>query len=392
MSKTQKHKILPVVLSFLLVICASVSHASSPPLPANDFIEIHILDKSGIEQNEQEKEFFERLNNRLVENGFDVSMKRSEFNPRTYLDSYYPEVEHVISDVLLSDASVFEANIYTQGYRTPHPVKGESSSNLLDNIEFYLLDEPVTFQRLENESHEDNEYPESDFASHLNKGITYFKNNDLDAAVEEFKAAARLEPTRAEPHFNLALCHKRYGNHEARKEHVEKGLSLDRENQPLKNEKALIYMSEGKYDAAIVILKSLLPERNERYQWNLANAYFQSQQPEQAKQILDDMLDFNGSNRQIQRLAETRLRELEQKEKALTSAAQALWISFTGLILLGVVALIALVIRSSGLSKITSKGLPAQDIVALRVQLSIAILSGLFSVLLLVLPKLLSGN
>ena len=383
-----------ISLNFLLatlifLLTAYFSHLlASPQGDYRPGYLIQISYTNANDQNKEESEFVELLKNELYDSGFKVeTISSPEINTRNYLDEN-PSVVHLITNIFSDGDTFIKASLYTQTFTdSPRQFEADSARKLMNQISTYLISKDTVLlralvtERLASYS--------SEFSRHINQGLILFEANEIHRAIKEFEMAASINPDSALPHLNLALCYKRIGDYEKRKAHIISGIDLDPQNNDLNNELALIYISEEKYSEAIEILETL-PKDNPIYKWNLAYVYSQVGQLDQSRKLLKEIIELDA-NSSIELVAVERLHALERKEDILARTRQSLWVASIGLIVIAIIALIAIIIKrgSKGTSSLGS--LPAKDLLALRIELSVALISGLFSVLTIVLPKLLGA-
>jgi len=148
-------------------------------------------------------------------------------------------------------------------------------------------------------------------------------------------------------------------------------------------------MAEGDFREAIVILEDLRDD-DPIIQWNLAYSYSRSNELDKAKQHLQNIIELDADS-SMKIVADGRLRELQEKEDSLITTKRSLWISLSGLVCVGIIALIVVFMRRASRKVTTSGKLKPEDALTLKVQIVIALVSGLFSILTLVLTQILSG-
>ena len=204
-----------------------------------------------------------------------------------------------------------------------------------------------------------------------------------------FEEAARLRPGEPAPLYNLALTHKRLGRHDLRRRYVESGLELDPENQALRNEQALLHIMEGDLRGAAAILEDLAQD-DPVVLWNLAYVYGQLHDMDRARVYFQEVAELEA-DRELRIVARSRIDELERKERRFAGLRSGLWVALAGLGGILLVAVIMLIVRRLGRQAREARELSANDRLAVQVQVGLALVSGLFSIVTLVLSNLLKG-
>lgn len=394
--------VLLAVLSFLLsfVIYIGISYAVDPvpssegaPI-ARDYIkvEVHYVDSGS---KDQTKLFFEpeSLKKELMDIGFRKDgvniLAPPDLDPREYLKSN--PIDYLVTNFIFDESDKntgFGASIYSPNAERPEKCSKSSQRDLISCIVRFIYKDEAFNDRVKTPRARGEE-----FAQHLDNAKNYILKKEFDEAIAEYNLAMLVDNSRVEPCIGLALAYRDKGDQKKRKEYVELGLTKER-TPLLLHEQALIFISEGSFSDAIKNLENLVadhpkdPDYN-HYRDSLAVAYIRSKERHLAVDVLNEINDDNNIRPDRTRITLMRLEELERKEDFIAGVTRSLWVAFTGLICITIVALIALLFRRSNDDLSGSSELSKKDLIALRVQLAIALLGGLFSVLLLILPKIL---
>jgi tetratricopeptide (TPR) repeat protein len=138
-------------------------------------------------------------------------------------------------------------------------------------------------------------------------------------------------------------------------------------------------MKQDRYQQAIALLKEL-PANNPTVQWNLGYAYSQAGEQDKATEYIRKILEFQANTR-LAMIAEARLGELERKEKRLAVTRRGFTIALLGLGGVLVIGLIVMITRGFQLRMARAEHMKPADILALNIQVGLAIVSGLFGLL-----------
>lgn len=382
------------LIIILLIVIVHVCHAMRPPRGDRSLVVIKIMPSEGTQpMPEIVSNAIGSLLDALKADQFKVEVvSGTQVDPRQCLEQN-PTTHHVIAGLLRVEDTGIQASVYTQTTPTPKRFQTSKVSYLVAQVREYLESEEMVRLRIGMR-----EIPENisalaqdkQYAAHIQRGLHYMlEKNDLNEAINAFEAASEVKPDSAIPHLNLALCYKRKGENEKSRQHVESGLKIDPQNRDLRNQEALLLMTEDRFKEAIIILEDL-PEDDPIILWNLAYAYFQVKELGKAKEHLQKIVELDA-DQSIMIIAKARLTELNENKKKLQRTKSALWIALSGLGCVGASALIIVIVRRAGKQVTGSVKLKPGDALALKVQVSIALVSGLFSILTLVLTRMLNS-
>jgi len=387
-----------------LVVIAGICHAERPPREAREQIVVKILSPAGEgASSESVKSLTNSLVSALRAEQFEVQvLSDGQRNPREHLEQN-PSTYHIIADLLTDESSGVQATVYTQGIASPRRFKAEGVPKLAGQVLEYLESEEMVRLRVEMGGlfrDLSATEPDKKFAAYIRLGINHLLvKNNLDEAIRAFEEAEKIKKDSAVPHFNLALCYRRKGDVEKSRQQVQTGLQLDPENHDLRNQKAVLLMADGNFREAIVILEDLRDD-DPIVQWNLAYSYSQNGELDKAERHLGKIIELHadGSMRMIakdqlqelQKKKDELQKELQKKENSLKITMRGLWIALVGLVCVGIIALIVVFVRRASRQVTTTGKLKPADALTLKVQITIALVSGLFSILTLVLTYIFS--
>ena len=388
----------PLLISLIVLLTTSISHALLSSDGRSEVI-IDIVYSNSKEPESPENGFIQLLDSELYLAGFDVNIiEDTGIKPRQYLIEN-SSTDYLITDIFfLSEGNVFTAILFRQ-HSPSSGIKftSDETRNLADQILSYLTSEDEVRERAEFHlgTETSTETEDARFNYHLSRGLSYLlTTNEIDRAIREFELAAGENPSRIEPYINLANCYDRIGNYKKAREQIERGEAIDRDNNSLKHHKALIAFSEKNFDEGIRILESL-SEKNATFLTNLAYGYLKTNQTKKHAETLREIVRLKYPE-ELSSYAERRIEYLERKERELERKSQVLsWslsISLIGLAFIGIIALITIVIRK--MSKETSRleeYLSPGNLLAFKLQLAAVTVSGLFSILAVLVPRLLGS-
>lgn len=371
-----------LVLALLLALGVQ---ASMEPMDDRTEAEIGIVRPEG-DAAEPVEAAVVSLRERLVAERFRVVLvERPVADPRGFLEEGR-EVVHLITALRVGgEEGEVGTTLYTRGAPTPERFEPAPVETLVARVRAFLISRRAVDLRLAAAGESDDPYQRA-----LREGLRLMEEREsAPAAVAAFEKAAELRPDEPVPHLNLALTYKRLGQQVLRRRHVEAGLDLDPANPALRNEKALLHIMDGDLQAAAVVLEDL-PQDDPVVLWNLAYVYGQMQQMDRAKTYFRKVAELEA-DRELSVVARGRFEELERKEERLGAVSKGLWVALAGLGGVLAVALIVLIARRLGRHTRDAEGLSPGDRLAVRVQVGLAIVSGLFSIVTVVLSNLLSG-
>ena len=378
---------LLTIIFFLLslIFCIGISYAVDPFTEVTQEIQIDI------HYPEKEQEFLNSLIDKLHANRFDnvnYITYSPDINPREYLENSN-STQHLITNFIFDDsgqANSFSASIYSPYIQDPEVIQRSSKSYLINEIIRYIKSNEAFNLRDRNPRIKRDSY-----AQYIHDGRKYYLEDDFDRAIKAFQAAEKEDPSQPESYLGFSAVYREQGDLATSRSYIKKGLEqTNNQNNPsLRNEEALIYKSERKYDEAIRILEKL--PIKEEYQINLALTLIESNRIEQGRKVLNQILEDDDLSEQFRPTVQRKLEELEIKETLLAKTRKVLWLAFTGLICITIISLITILIRKSSAELMSAQGLSPKDLIAFRLEIAIALISGLFSVLLLILPRFLGS-
>jgi tetratricopeptide (TPR) repeat protein len=325
----------------------------------------------------------------------------SDQNVGQFLETH-PDVYHVIAGLSADRQTGAKAHVYTQGQERPSTFRAESTRILVSRIRTHLKSRKVVNRRAEQPS-------KDSFVEHINLGLQCLDKKQLHKAITEFEKAAKIKSKRPLPYYNMALCYKQLGDQENRAAMVTKGLEFGPTNDELLNERALLYMMERDFLQAEETLREA-DQDNPTIQFNLAYSYRQLGYQDKEKDAMHKVVELQG-NPHLEMLAEHRLRQLKEKDRELKekdsqleqtvsemdatsewaeSVRWGLWIALGGLGCVAISGVIILLVRGTGRKLTATPTLKPEDRLALKVQIGMTVVSGLFGILTVVLTGLLS--
>jgi Flp pilus assembly protein TadD len=368
------------VVAGLLVLLSGAALASEPVRDVRREVGVTLVKTSG---GGVAAVALDALDRRLTVEGFDVTLVDSlPEQPSEYLGKA-PLIKHLIVNCLSTNSQDVEATVYTRGVPSPRTFQAKSPNELVSKISAYLGSETMVMQRISTVLGPDA------FSKHIQRGLQFMLvEKDMNAAIGEFTEASRLEPQNPLPHQDLALVYRQTGNQVQRRKHIEEGLRLDPENEPLKNEKAVLFLEEDRFREAIAVLRELPPD-DPVAQWNLSLAYWNLGEKESATAELKRIIELQADPR-LASIAESRLQELEREAARLAMMRKSLWVSLVGLGCVGVIGCIILLARFATRGSRTLKGLKPSDVFALKVQVVVTAISCVFGLMTVILPRVLA--
>jgi tetratricopeptide (TPR) repeat protein len=148
----------------------------------------------------------------------------------------------------------------------------------------------------------------------FDRGMSAYRDDRDDEAVEAFKRAVELDPDFAEAHYRLGLAYNATKkSDEAEKafrdavKAYEKLTRRDEKNSDAFYILGLCYEKLGEYDDAVKALKEAVktsPTENDDKYFELANAHYQLAQYDEAVRALNKALEVNPDNYPAQDLLE----------------------------------------------------------------------------------------
>ncbi len=146
-----------------------------------------------------------------------------------------------------------------------------------------------------------------DIAPPLVNGAMALANlNDLDAAEYRLLTATKLPEPSPEAHFSLGLLYAEKGRMDLAETHLRKTLELQPENAQAAYNLAVLVAGKGNHSETFRLLKSAIKADplNPRYIETLAYYYIETQQPDAARNIIDQALEHGVASPGIRNLHE----------------------------------------------------------------------------------------
>ncbi len=161
-----------------------------------------------------------------------------------------------------------------------------------DNFEkVYQLDKEKKFV---------SQFGQTEYLTFFNAGITAYKNNNLDKAIEYLNYAIKINPRDPKAYLSLSSIYQKAGKSEKSKEALKKVLELDPENKQALYYLGLMEEVEGNTDRAKEYLEKLvsLDSSNARAYFELGVIYFKKNNYEKAYEnfIKSANLDTTNAN------------------------------------------------------------------------------------------------
>jgi len=97
-----------------------------------------------------------------------------------------------------------------------------------------------------------------DWVENYNKGVRKFNEQKTDEAIENFKTAITIDPTKVEAYRNLAVAYVRSGDVDNAIKYFKKALEIDPKSVETLNNLGTVYYQHQKYQEAIDIFKNVL--------------------------------------------------------------------------------------------------------------------------------------
>jgi tetratricopeptide (TPR) repeat protein len=119
---------------------------------------------------------------------------------------------------------------------------------------------------------------------HLNRGVDYAKQGQLDKAIAEFEEAIKLDPNYVEAHVNLGIGYAKQGMFDKAIAAYEEAIRLDPDIAEAHYNLGLAYAKQGMFDKAIPQYEEALklnPDDADTH-WNLGAAYADQGQADKA--------------------------------------------------------------------------------------------------------------
>jgi tetratricopeptide (TPR) repeat protein len=86
---------------------------------------------------------------------------------------------------------------------------------------------------------------------YIKSGLSCYQKGDYNEAIKQFQKALKLNPEKAEIHYNLGLTYQAKGLFDKAIEEYRKALELNPEDAEAHNNLGIIYYNQGSYQKAI---------------------------------------------------------------------------------------------------------------------------------------------
>lgn len=101
-------------------------------------------------------------------------------------------------------------------------------------------------------------YPKSLYSVYISEGMSFYKLEKYDNAIENFKKAIELNPNDPLPYRMLGLCYYRVENLDEAVKYLSISLTLEKEDNPITlSIIGNIYFKQNKYNNAILVYEKL---------------------------------------------------------------------------------------------------------------------------------------
>lgn len=134
---------------------------------------------------------------------------------------------------------------------------------------------------------------------HLNLAVSYIRDNQIDNAIDELNVTAQLDPEAVEPHAILAFLYSLQSKAEAANQEYEIALKnaskLNPENKEIYKNLIVLYLQEGKFQAAEEMCKVVLDVSKDDAQiyFYLANIYERIKTPKDTEEALRKAIELD---------------------------------------------------------------------------------------------------
>ncbi len=111
---------------------------------------------------------------------------------------------------------------------------------------------------------------------HIDRGVEYLDQDQLDQASAEFQAAIQLDPENANAHYDLGVVHYKQDEIEEAMAAFQQALQLDPDHGPAHNNLGLVYEKLGEMEAAAAEYEAAIQANpdDDTAHYNLAGIYY----------------------------------------------------------------------------------------------------------------------
>ena len=142
---------------------------------------------------------------------------------------------------------------------------------------------------------------DKNWVNQFNGGVAKLKNEDVQGALQNFKTAVKIDPSRADAYKTLAITYTRLDSLDKAKENFQKVLDIEPDNKDAINGLAQIHFQLKEYEKVVELEKKTLemnPEDKDAIA-NLALAYDFLGKTEMAKQTYTEALEKNPGDKDL---------------------------------------------------------------------------------------------
>jgi tetratricopeptide (TPR) repeat protein len=164
----------------------------------------------------------------------------------------------------------------------------------------------------------------------FNAGVSSYRQDKLDEAIELFKIAIILQPKKTEGHKNLAFAYAQKGDFDTAIKTYEEGIEMDPNDLELKNYLGQLYYNMKKFDEAIEILSDVVQNSQpatdvyNQALLSLAFSYDMTNQAEKAIQTYTNAIENDPENTDLLFNMGRLQQQLEKYEEAITYFKQVI--------------------------------------------------------------------
>ena len=155
-------------------------------------------------------------------------------------------------------------------------------------------------------------------SAHYTLAMLYYQNNLLDEAIMELKKILELNSRVSDVNYYLAMCYLRQGEHEKARIALEKELSSNPYNYNALCAMGDYLLNGGKYEKALSYYKKARDIKKEKYRayLGMARAYRKMEQPDKARQNLEEVFVTNPDHIEATILEGALYKDAKKYEKA----------------------------------------------------------------------------